>query len=335
MFTATGRAVIPALSWETNGGMQQFHSLLTVTEPLYAESFCVRTPGFDQARVNCERAAGRAPLLFHAANLSVPPIFHSFCLSGLCLPLSADFSTPFPQSLMLWHSLPQLAISPPLVPSKPAVCSSLQGCLLHDLSENSVHVFPELLHVQVLRFLAQDSRILLRWHWFLYFSSRLPLFPLPLPFPHLLPSDPHPLHPWPYSLSFPFLYWPCCHVSTGSSLSSPCSPSLCWLKGKTVQSLAFAQTLTLWTVVGADLPVFRTRSPWTYGGCCWRTTGSRGFLQISLCSTATWSTWTFATTHFQTLSQGLLALPPGWFFWTSAATTLRRFPKGLLESLGA
>lgn len=104
------------------------------------------------------------PLLIHAANPSVPLIFHSFCLSGLCLPLSADFSTPFSQSLMLSCSLPQLAISPPLVPSKPAVCSSLQGCLLHDLLENSVRVLLEPLHVQALRFLAQDSRMLLRWH---------------------------------------------------------------------------------------------------------------------------------------------------------------------------
>lgn len=93
---------------------------------------------------------------------------------------------------MLSCSLPQLAISPPLMPSKPAVCSSLQGCLLHDLLENSVHVLLELVYVQALRFLAQDSRMLLRWHWFLYFSSR---FPLPLPFPNLLPSDPDPLHP--------------------------------------------------------------------------------------------------------------------------------------------
>lgn len=160
MFTAAGRAIIPAL----DGGMQEFHSLLTMTEPLYAESICVQLPGFDQARVNCERAAGRAPLLFHAANLSVPLIFHSFCLSVLCLPLSADFSTPFPQSLMLSRSLPQLAISPPLVPSKPAVCSSLQDCLLHDLSENSLRVLLEPLHVQALRFLAQDGRMLLRWH---------------------------------------------------------------------------------------------------------------------------------------------------------------------------
>lgn len=42
IITAGGQAFIPALSWETNGGMQKCHSSLTMTEPLYTESFCVR-----------------------------------------------------------------------------------------------------------------------------------------------------------------------------------------------------------------------------------------------------------------------------------------------------
>lgn len=45
-FTVAGRAVVPAFSWETNGGMQQFHCLLTRTEPLHVESFRVRQPSF-------------------------------------------------------------------------------------------------------------------------------------------------------------------------------------------------------------------------------------------------------------------------------------------------
>ncbi len=111
--------------------MQQFHSLLTMTEPLFAESFCVRPPGFDQAWINCERAAGRSPLLFHAANLFVPLIFHSFC-SLVSVYLCLLLSPPLSLSLSCFHapSHSLLSLLPSCLQSQQSARHSRAACYM-------------------------------------------------------------------------------------------------------------------------------------------------------------------------------------------------------------
>lgn len=209
----------------TNGGMQRCYSLLVMLESQFHISFCVRDLIVfvcHCCQINSGVAWRTEPPPLPPSPLSVPPDSHHSQLARVYLPL---LSCP-PLCVKL-----RLSCSPaPYCLLSHCLCSFKAGSLLHDLLENSFLLCsPASQFLSPSRFHLYNCRMFLHKDW----SPSTPFhFPLPLPCPDLLPSNPHPvvlyLHPLLFahtpSLIPPNLFHPLDHVAM--CLLAPIYPHL-------------------------------------------------------------------------------------------------------------
>lgn len=173
----------------TNGGIRWCSSSLVMLESQLHLSFCVRDRIVfvcHRRQINCGvvwRTELRPPI---PSPSSVPPASHRSLLTRVCLPL---FSYPPLSARLRLSHVPSCSLSPALCSFGAGSLLFRTSCLLHE--ENSFCCrcdTPQLLSPSRLSHF-HNNRMVFYEDWV---SSAPSCFPLSLPCPNLLPSDPNP-----------------------------------------------------------------------------------------------------------------------------------------------